>query len=88
MVYASLSKDPELDTKVAQMVDVYTFDILMNRLEAGMAPLIDDEGALVMPYIDNYEASSILVNESSMLLPNLSRRDSNTHSASIGHQKA
>jgi len=82
VVYASLSKKKDLENYVSRMVDQYTFGILMNRLEAGLAPYIDDDGALVMPYINNYEASSLLINESSLMLPNLSRRDSSTHSAS------
>jgi hypothetical protein len=86
VVYSSLFVvKADLETYVSQMVDEYTYDILTNRLEAGMVPYIDNEGALVMPYIDNYEASSIMINDSSMVLPNLSRRDSSTHSASISH---
>lgn len=83
VVFTHLRGFHHLKAQLQQIVDQYTFGILLNRLEANLVPFIDQEGSLVMPYIDNYESSSVYINESSLVLPNLSRRDSSAHSAHL-----
>lgn len=86
--YASIGNKLSFKEIVFQMVDEEIYDHICQRIDMGNFPLINQEGALEIPYLDQLEIQSNTNNVSGINLPNLSRRDSmstQTHNLSKAH---